>query len=74
MLPFFFLKTPDIIFSVMQKPFKNACFLWGLTDFYVSEKILSGVLKKTAALVWSKTDIFRNFSLRTFHIIHEKTS
>jgi hypothetical protein len=44
----FYLKTPDIIFSVMQKPFKKACFLWGLAGFYITEKNLSGVFKKTA--------------------------
>jgi hypothetical protein len=35
----------------MQKPFKKCDFIWGLTDFYISEKNLSGVFKKNGSLM-----------------------
>jgi hypothetical protein len=39
---------PNIIFSVMQKPLKNACFLRRLTNFYISEKTYQAFSKKSA--------------------------
>jgi hypothetical protein len=30
----------------MQKPFINASFIWGLADFYISEKTYQAFLKK----------------------------
>ncbi len=54
-----FSKMPDIIFSVMQKPFKKCgFFLWGLVDFYVSEKKLIRCFRKKRQLSKRKRDSF----------------
>jgi hypothetical protein len=42
----FFWKRLISFFLLCKNHLKNACFIWGLADFYISEKKLSGVFKK----------------------------
>jgi hypothetical protein len=60
----FFWKRLISFFLLCKKHLKKARFIWGLADFYISEKNLSGVFKKTAADVhvetyWTSQDLQR---------------
>jgi hypothetical protein len=49
LLPFFWKRLISF-FLLCKNHLKNACCLWGLADFYISEKNLTGVFKKNGKL------------------------
>jgi hypothetical protein len=60
----FFLKTPDIIFSVMQKPFKKCVFPMRVNRFlHIRKKLIRRFQKKTA--------VYSNYLLVTSQIINQ---
>jgi hypothetical protein len=71
-----FWKRLISFFLLCKNDLKNACLIWGLVDFYISEKNLSGVFKKKRQnqSINHTNDIIYFYMSYTYRVLHDAYS